>query len=198
MNKLNMRQKQALETKQHINNVAMEIFKKKRFDEVSVNEICQAAGVSTGAFYHHYPSKEHLLIEKYKLVNNMLWDSIDMLTETDPIERLIEYIGVGVQSAEDATIEVVTEVYRVWLTLRMSFPLSFKNSDLANMSELVADCQAKGRFNPELDPKEIALEIDILVHGVIYHWCKMNGTFSVKEKAIKIIRPYIEYYSLPK
>lgn len=198
MDKLNNRQRQALETKERIYNVAMEIFQKKHFDEVSVNEICQAAEVSTGAFYHHYPSKEHLLIKKYKLIDDMLWSSIDMLTETDPIERIIEYVGISVQSAEDSKVEIVTEVYRVWLTLRMNFPVSYEGGILGAIRGLVEESQVKGRFDPALDPKEIALEIIIIVHGAIYHWCHMNGDFPVREKAIAIVRSYIEYYSIPK
>ena len=195
---LNSRQKQALDTKWHIFNVAMSIFQKKRFDEVTVNEICRAAGVSTGAFYHHYPSKEHLLLEEYNLVNKLVWSSTDILMETDPIERLIEYVGMYAESAEDATLEIVTEVYRVWLTLRTGFPLSFEDGVLSGMLGLVEEAQMSSKLDPELDSKQFALDILTITRGTIYHWCQMNGSFSVKEKAVQMVRPFIEYHLVSK
>lgn len=196
MDELNSRQKQAQYTKWRIFNVAMEIFQKKRFDEVTVNEICSTAGVSTGAFYHHYPSKEHLLLLEYSLVDKLVWSSTDVLTETDPIERIIEYVGIYAQSAEDATPEIVTEVYRVWLTLRTGFPLSFESGVLSGMLGLVEGAQIAGRLDLSLDSRQTALDILTLTRGVIYHWCQRNGAFKVSEKAAQMVRPFIEYYSL--
>ncbi|MFQ7450473.1 MAG: TetR/AcrR family transcriptional regulator [Flavonifractor plautii] len=39
----------------------MELARENSFDKVSVRDICQRAGITTGAFYHHFRSKEDLL-----------------------------------------------------------------------------------------------------------------------------------------
>ena len=50
-------QQRSEETRQHILRVAQEMFALRGYDGAGVAEICAAAGVSKGAFYHHFPSK---------------------------------------------------------------------------------------------------------------------------------------------
>jgi AcrR family transcriptional regulator len=57
------------ETRNHILEVAMQLFSKSGYDATGVAEICQAAGVSKGAFYHHFPSKQAVFLE---LLNSYL------------------------------------------------------------------------------------------------------------------------------
>ena len=46
------------ETRQHILEAATHLFSSTGYDATGVAEICQAAGVSKGAFYHHFPTKQ--------------------------------------------------------------------------------------------------------------------------------------------
>jgi len=51
-------QQRSEETRAHILKSALSLFSKNGYDATSVAEICQAAGVSKGAFYHHFVSKQ--------------------------------------------------------------------------------------------------------------------------------------------
>lgn len=51
------------ETHASILKAALGTFSRKGYEEASVAEICQAAGVSKGAFYHHFPTKQALFLE---------------------------------------------------------------------------------------------------------------------------------------
>jgi AcrR family transcriptional regulator len=46
------------ETRAHILQSALQLFSKNGYDATGVAQICHAAGVSKGAFYHHFPSKQ--------------------------------------------------------------------------------------------------------------------------------------------
>jgi AcrR family transcriptional regulator len=50
-------------TKLHILQVAFKLFLQKSFKEVTMSEIVTKTGMSKGAFYHHFKSKEQLFIE---------------------------------------------------------------------------------------------------------------------------------------
>ncbi|NPA31940.1 MAG: TetR/AcrR family transcriptional regulator [Chloroflexi bacterium] len=52
------RQGRSQETYQRLLRAAEEAFAQRGYEAVSVTEICQRAGVSKGAFYHHFPSKQ--------------------------------------------------------------------------------------------------------------------------------------------
>ena len=48
------------ETRTKIIKAAEELFKQKDYEDISIREICQLAGISIGAFYRHIGSKEQL------------------------------------------------------------------------------------------------------------------------------------------
>lgn len=47
--------------KQEVLAVAMRLFATQGYEETSINQIIEALGISKGAFYHHYSSKEDLV-----------------------------------------------------------------------------------------------------------------------------------------
>jgi AcrR family transcriptional regulator len=56
-------QDRSKETRNHILEAATHLFSKTGYDATGVAEICQAAGVSKGAFYHHFPTKQAVFME---------------------------------------------------------------------------------------------------------------------------------------
>ena len=56
-------QRRSEETRNHILETAIHLFSKTGYDATGVAEICQAAGVSKGAFYHHFPTKQSVFME---------------------------------------------------------------------------------------------------------------------------------------
>ena len=56
-------QKRSEATHTQILKAAERIFAQTGFDSSGVAEICQAAGVSKGAFYYHFPSKQAVFLE---------------------------------------------------------------------------------------------------------------------------------------
>ena len=55
-------QQRSEETRARISQAAIEHFSRLGYEAASVDEICAAAGVSKGAFYHHYPTKQALFL----------------------------------------------------------------------------------------------------------------------------------------
>jgi AcrR family transcriptional regulator len=62
-------QQRSEETRQQIVNAAQMLFAQHGYEATSVAEICDAAGLSKGAFYHHFPTKQMLFLE---LLDNWL------------------------------------------------------------------------------------------------------------------------------
>jgi len=57
-----MSQQRSEETRAHILDAALRRFAIAGYNAASVDDICEEAGVSKGAFYHHFPSKQSIFI----------------------------------------------------------------------------------------------------------------------------------------
>ena len=64
-------QHRTAETREVLLEAAIACFAQHGYDATGVAEICAAAGMSKGAFYHHFPSKQALFLE---LLNRWLSD----------------------------------------------------------------------------------------------------------------------------
>lgn len=66
---MSKQQQRAEETRSRILKAAQVCFAQNGFDATGVAEICRAAGLSKGAFYHHFASKQEVFLE---LLNDWL------------------------------------------------------------------------------------------------------------------------------
>jgi AcrR family transcriptional regulator len=56
-------QQRSAETRTHIMDAALKLFSQSGYNATGVAEICIEAGVSKGAFYHHFPTKQAVFLE---------------------------------------------------------------------------------------------------------------------------------------
>jgi len=56
-------EQRGLDTRSSILAAAAEVFSEKGFYESGIDDICSQAGITKGAFYHHYRSKQQLMME---------------------------------------------------------------------------------------------------------------------------------------
>jgi len=98
-------QQRSEETRASILSAAVEQFSGNGYEATSVSQVCRAAGVSKGAFYHHFPSKQAvflellegwlaLLDEQFKLVRSQSSDVPGaLLTMTSMIGEIYRTAG---------------------------------------------------------------------------------------------------------
>src|ERR1700748_498208 len=69
--------------------------REKGYAATSVGEICARAGVSKGAFFHHFPSKEALAVsaaDRWPEMSDAFFASAPYHKLKDPLERVLGYI----------------------------------------------------------------------------------------------------------
>jgi AcrR family transcriptional regulator len=71
--------------------LGVEMFSERPFDDVSIDDIAAAAGISKGLLYHYFPSKRDF----YVAVVRHSADEMQAITETDPDLEPIERLADG-------------------------------------------------------------------------------------------------------
>jgi TetR/AcrR family transcriptional regulator, transcriptional repressor for nem operon len=75
----------------------VKVVREKGFSATSVDDICREAGVTKGAFFHHFPTKVDLGVaaaEGWKVHANELFGSAPFMALEDPLERILGYLNM--------------------------------------------------------------------------------------------------------
>lgn len=75
--------------------VALRTIREKGYCATTVDDLCAAAGVTKGAFFHHFDSKEALAVaaaEHWATITGKLFESAPYHDVKDPLERVLAYI----------------------------------------------------------------------------------------------------------
>jgi AcrR family transcriptional regulator len=108
-------QQRSLETRKQILTTAQKSFSQSGYDATSVAEICQAAGVSKGAFYHHFPSKQALFLELLAGWLSRLDESFTLAwQETDDVpEAILQMAGMAgsLYQSTDVNLSIFLEFW---------------------------------------------------------------------------------------
>ena len=82
-------------TKTMLLNAALTAIRAKGYTATTVDDICQAAGVTKGAFFHHFKSKEELAVEAARhwgALTSGLFASAPYRALQDPLDRVLAYV----------------------------------------------------------------------------------------------------------
>ena len=194
---MNNRKLQAQATKEDIMRIAKELIKEYSYEGLSIDLICKKAGVSTGAFYHHFKSKQGLIIEGYGECDNFFKENIiGKLKSNDPIDRIVEYIDYQMKYATDIGIDLMIEVYKTQITEGTDFFLQSSRGLPQGLKTLVEQAQEIGVITKAESSESIASELLLIARGVIYNWCQNNGAYELSPYCHKIITNHIQCFKL--
>ena len=76
---------------------AVQVVRTKGLSATSVDDLCSTAGVTKGAFFHHFESKQALAVaaaEHWSLTTGALFAAADYHAIADPLDRILGYLDL--------------------------------------------------------------------------------------------------------
>lgn len=133
---------------------ARDIVRRQGFAATSVDQLCRAAGVTKGAFFHHFPSKEALGVSAARYWSETtaaLFASAPYHDHDDPLDRVVAYVDFRRQiiagEIEDFTCLVGTmtqEVYHQHPAIRQACADSIFGHSATLEPDIAAAMAARG------------------------------------------------------
>jgi AcrR family transcriptional regulator len=77
------------------------IFAKRSWDEVQIDDVADAAGISKGLLYHYFPTKRDFYVEVVREAARRLIETTETSDETPPIERLTTGLSCYLRFVEE-------------------------------------------------------------------------------------------------
>ena len=149
------RQEQRLETRRRIYESALAIFRRDGVGPCRTDDIATAAGVSRGAFYFHFPTKEHVMLERMRETEQIICKQIDAMAKDAPIDSVLAVLNRALASIWEPDPKLLPELVAVALRFTA---LTMHDRDAtplrSTLSERFRDAAARGEIGTRV-PAEI-------------------------------------------
>lgn len=175
------RKEQAQRTESAILNTALALMREDGFEAVTVRDICRKAGITTGAFYHHFRSKEELFDKGFEPLDRYIEKALENQLTEDPAQRLEIVLRNYARFMEECG-ELAAQYYQ----RRLANPDMVSLDATRNILRVMIDCfkQAKeqGAMVLRDDPEWTADFCYRHFRGVVIDWLLCKRTYSLLNK----------------
>lgn len=170
------------QTRQMLLEAALELFGAKGFHGASVQEIVKLAGLTKGAFYHHFASKEdvlRLIHDEFLAGQAALVDEI-LESYDSPVDQLRELVKVSVLSVTryKAHVAVFFQERRYLTGERSNEVKRLRDAFELKLEGIVTRGIEAGDFDPRVDPR-IAIFGIVGMTAWVHQWYRPGGTHPV-------------------
>jgi TetR/AcrR family transcriptional repressor of nem operon len=164
----------ATETRTKLLDAARDVIRAKGYTATTVDNICAAAGVTKGGFFHHFDSKEELgvaAVEAFGAMAAALFASAPYRAEADPRDRVLGYVDfrIAILQGEIAqyTCLIGTTVQEVYAT-HPDLRAACERMLTEHVAELTRDLEAaKRRYAPTAawSPESVGYFMQCVLQG---------------------------------
>jgi TetR/AcrR family transcriptional regulator, transcriptional repressor for nem operon len=188
------------ESKTRLLEAALHVIRAKGYSATRVEDVCEAAGLTKGSFFHHFSSKEELALaaaDYWTEGTGALFASAAYQQEADPLSRLLAYIDFRKAllrgELPDYTCLVgtmVQEVYDTHPLLRDACNRSI-TSHAAALTPMIQAAMDQNGIGADWTAESLALYTQAAIQGAFILAKAKNGV-EVAEDCLDHLRRYVE------
>ena len=194
--KIDKRKAQGAETKRKLYEIAEKLFTERDFAAVSVEDITDAAGITKGAFYVHFESKDALialLIADYTARADTDYTAfLETLPADTHVSGVLLALTEKIADVIAGTIgcENMKKIYQMMLAGSVGTEaVRSYGRELYLLFQGVLDRGIRrSEIKSTLPVDMIARHFVMAIRGVSYEWCIRYPDFDLKEQAMEHIR----------
>jgi TetR/AcrR family transcriptional repressor of nem operon len=180
---------------------AISIIRKKGYAATSVDELCARAGVTKGAFFHHFPTKDSLAVaaaNHWSELSNSLFAAAPYHRFEDPLDRVLGYLDFRKSMLRGDVAEftclagtMLQEAYRTHPDIRHACDESIGGA-AATVESDIAEAMKRYHIRGPWTAETLALHTQAVLQGA-FILAKAKGNAAVAEESIDHLRRYVEF-----
>jgi AcrR family transcriptional regulator len=169
------RSRKGVQTRARLLDAAKQVFEERGFLEARISDIAERAGVSHGAFYHYFDSKEQVFREVATALDERLSEPMDQIifapSAGGPRDRLVEGIRRHLESYRDearimGVIEQVARYDEEVFAVRAAAGARHRHQ----IADSIRRLQARRRADLTIDPEIAAAALGSMVERFAEMW----------------------------
>ena len=179
---------------------AVALVREKGYAGTSVEDLCVSAGVSKGAFFYHFKTKEDLAVAAaahFSAIADEIFAGAPYRKLADPLDRLLGYVDFRTQMLMGRIPEftcllgtMVQEAYETHPEIRVACEMHFAN----HICELKSDISEAVRLHPIKDVEatnNLAVFMQAAIQGA-FVLAKASGDTSVAVACLRQLYRHIQ------
>ena len=186
--------------RQKLLDAAIWLIREKGYAATSVDDLCTKAGVTKGAFFHHFKSKDALAIASanyWTECSRAVFERAPYHAHDDPLERVLSYLdfrkGMLARNVTDFSClagTMLQEVHTSHPDIARACEASIC-SHAATIEEEIAAAMKRYRIRAPWTAEGLALHMQAVLQGA-FILAKAKGSAAVAMDSIDHLRRYVE------
>ena len=190
---LSKQQRKSKETKERIFQAAKRILQKSGYEELSIKNICEEAGVSNGSFYHHFKTKDDLLSYYIEDQPSIDPDRLELPKNKEDAKETIIHVYLNyVKYCKELGVEFMAGYYTphnqaLNPTIRTERPYP-----IVTVQHYLERALEANAIQLNLKIEEITTDIRMIVIGNVFEWAMRNGDADFEGNMRRSLSPYLD------
>ena len=190
---LSKQQRKSKETKERIFQAAKRILQKSGYEELSIKNICEEAGVSNGSFYHHFKTKDDLLSYYIEDQPSIDPDRLELPKNKEDAKETIIHVYLNyVKYCKELGVEFMAGYYTphnqaLNPTIRTERPYP-----IVTVQHYLERALEANAIQLNLKIEEITTDIRMIVIGNVFEWAMRNGDADFEGNIRRSLSHYLD------
>ena len=178
---------------------AVSLIRQKGYCATSLDDLCAEAGVTKGAFFHHFESKEALAVASANYWTQTTGDMFEAAAyhaHRDPLDRILGYLDFRKAMVDGALPDItclagtmLQETYSSHPSIARACDASI-STHAATLEADIAAAMARHGNAGEWTAPSLALHIQVVLQGA-FILAKAKGQSAVAAESIDHLRRYV-------
>ena len=190
---LSKQQRKSKETKERIFQAAKRILQKSGYEELSIKNMCEEAGVSNGSFYHHFKTKDDLLSYYIEDQPSIDPDRLELPKNKEDAKETIIHVYLNyVKYCKELGVEFMAGYYTphnqaLNPTIRTERPYP-----IVTVQHYLERALEANAIQLNLKIEEITTDIRMIVIGNVFEWAMRNGDADFEGNMRRSLSHYLD------
>jgi TetR/AcrR family transcriptional repressor of nem operon len=189
------------DTKTRLLGAALTLVRTNGYDATSVDDLCKAAGVTKGAFFHHFSTKEDLAVAAagfWSDVTGQLFATAPYHAYEDPLDQLIAYVEFRRQLLDGRSLPECTCYLGTMVQEKFDSSPAIRSACYRGITghaheveKIIAAAKARHAPDASWSPESLALHTQAVIQGA-FVLAKAKNDVGLAADMILHLRRYIE------
>ena len=190
---LSKQQLKSKETKERTFQAAKLIIQKSGYENLSIKNICEQAGVSNGSFYHHFKTKDDLLSYYIENQPSVHPDLFELPDSPEAIKETIIQVYINYASyCQELGVDFIAGYYNPRNQALNPSIRTERPYPIVTVQNYLEKIEQSGAFTMKLSISEILTDIRMIVIGNAFEWALHHGNADFEQNIKRSLNQYLD------